>query len=425
MVWARLPGTLSLVIFVAALSAFAQTPDKAAVPEIPATGKTSTEFASFDHLMSTFLTSNRDVPGGTLAMARDGHLVYARGFGYADREKMQAVEPNSLFRIASLTKPITAVAILQLVERGKLNLDEHVFKVLQLRVPDDPQVKFDERWKKITIRQLLQHTGGWDRDKKDGFDPMARSADIVAELKIAPPAGPDAIIHWMLRRPLDFDPGRRMAYSNFGYCLLGRVVEKVSGQKYEIYVRREVLAPLGITAMKLGKTLQERTKGEVKYYDSGKGPAVLGPHIGESVPNPYGTYYLEAMDAHGAWLGTAPDLVRFATAFDHPAQCKILNAKSIEEMFARPDGLAGYKRNGKPRGVYYGCGWLVRPTADGSKRNTWHDGQLAGTSTLMVRREDGLTWVALFNSCEGPQKGKKRDTPANAIDLLIHEAADA
>jgi hypothetical protein len=147
----------------------------------------------------------------------------------------------------------------------------------------------------------------------------------------------------------------------------------------------------------------------------------MGPHLGEPVPLPYGAWCLESMDAHGGWLASAPDLVRFAAAFDDPRHCKILKSKSIEILFARPPGAAGYQRNGKPRDAYYACGWMVRPVGDKGKANTWHSGSLPGTSTLLVRRHDGLTWAVLFNA----RNSAKKVEPASAIDPLLHEAADA
>ena len=87
------------------------------------------------------------------------------------------MEPTSLFRIASVSKPFTAAAVLQLVEHGKLKLDDKAFDVLQLQEPKG--VPFDERWKKVTILHLLHHTGGWNRDRKGGFDPMFISPRIV------------------------------------------------------------------------------------------------------------------------------------------------------------------------------------------------------------------------------------------------------
>ena len=237
--------------------------------ELPVTGTPRPALASFDRLMTTFVKKHK-IPGAVLAVAKDGHIVYERGFGYADLDVHEPVKPESLFRIASVSKPFTAVAILQLVERGKLRLDDKVFAVLGLAPPDDPEVKFDERWRQVTIEQLLHHTGGWDRAKS--FDPMFVSQRIVKTLKVPPPAGPHDIIRYMLRHPLDFDPGTKFAYSNFGYCLLGRVVEKVSGKPYEEYVQKEVLAPLGIRNMHVGHTLLSgRRPDEVHYYATRKG----------------------------------------------------------------------------------------------------------------------------------------------------------
>ncbi len=395
----------------------AQAPSK----KIEATGRSDPRLIGFDRTMKTFLREH-DLPGAQLAVARRGRLILVRGYGYADVAAEEPVQPDALFRIASISKPITAVAVLQLVERGKLKLDAPVFDVLDLQSPKEGEGRFDPRWKKITIRHLLQHRGGWDRDRS--FDPMFRSSKIVRELHVEPPARPNDIVRYMLRMPLDFDPGTKDAYSNFGYCLLGRAVEKASGQTYEAYVRKEVLAPLGIRRMRLGETLPEgRARGEVKYHvpESETGRAIVGAHLGELVPSPYGAWCLESMDAHGGWLASAADLVRFVTSFDDPAHCKILNAKSIDVMLARPPGAAGIKPNGKPRDAYYACGWMVRPVGAGGGRNIWHSGSLPGTSTLLVRRHDGLAWAVLFNS----RHSAKKKEPASAIDPLMHEAADA
>src|SRR5262249_38714238 len=158
----------------------------------------------------------------------------------------EPVRPRSLFRIASVSKPITSAAVLQLVEQGKLGLDDRVVDLLDVRHNGDPIAPADPRLKRVTIRHLLQHRGGWDRDKS--FDPMFRSVRIAREFGTRPPAGPELIIASMWKRPLDFDPGARSCYSNFGYCVLGRVIEKVSGISYEAYVREHILAPLGIHA---------------------------------------------------------------------------------------------------------------------------------------------------------------------------------
>jgi len=380
--------------------------------ETAATGATHPDLAAFDELMLRFV-QEQQVPGAQLAISNTGRLVYARGFGVADRQQQQPVQPTALFRIASISKPVTAVAVLQMVERSKLSLDARVWDVLGLAEPADV------RWKRITILHLLQHTAGWDRDKS--FDPMFRSAAIAKALKVSPPPGPQHIIRYMLGQPLDFDPGSRHSYSNFTYCLLGRVIERVSGMPYESYVQREVLAPLGIRRMRLGKTPAAlRAAGEVVYYaDRDHTGAPASGTNRDGVPLPYGAWSLEAMDAHGGWLASAPDLVRFAAAFDVPAACKILRPASIAIMFARPEGEAGYEAGGKPRAVYYGCGWRVRTVGRERPFNTWHTGHLDGTSGLLVRRFDGKNWAVLFNSRTAPD-GQRLSAK---IDPLLHQAA--
>lgn len=396
-----------------------------------ATGKADSRLAPFDELLTTFIGEHQ-IPGGAVAVSRNGRLVYSRGFGYADVESKAAVEPASKFRIASLSKPITAVAVLQLVEQGKLGLEERAFDLLKEDPSLAPYGTPDQRLPQITIRQLLQHTGGWDRDVS--FDPMFRPIEIARELNTAPPAGQAQVIRYMRGQPLDFLPGERYAYSNFGYCLLGRLVEQASGEPYETYVKEHVLKPLGITRMQLGRTLPEdRADGEVTYYEpvGKKGPAVVGKNLGQDVPLPYGTWNLEAMDSHGGWIASAADLVRFASAFDDPARFPILNAASIAEMFARPAGAPGFDGEGKLKSVYYGLGWFVRTHigADGAKEisplggkmSQWHTGSLDGTSTILVRRHDGLCWAVLFNT----RNSVSEKAPARLIDPLMHKAANA
>jgi len=274
--------------------------------------------------------------------------------------------------------------------------------------------RFDERHRAITARHLLQHTAGWDRDRS--FDPMFRPVKIAAATGTTAPAGPREVIRYMLGRRLDFDPGTRYAYSNLGYCILGRISEKLTGQSYGDYVKNAVLAPCGIRAMRLGRTLDgQQAPGEVRYYSasSGKGRPVF-PGIEGEVPWPYGCFHLEAMDAHGGWLASAVDLARFAAAFHDPARCPVLKSESIREMFAAPPAPMP---QGRER--HYGCGWSVRRARPEGAVNTWHTGNLAGTSTLLVRRWDGLSWAVLFN-----QRSEDKTLPDGAIDPAMHRAAD-
>jgi CubicO group peptidase (beta-lactamase class C family) len=408
--------TLSLWLLLLGLLTSAPAQDKRNAESPPRTGPDDAELASFDELMERFVRDN-EVPGAALAVAKDGRLVYARGFGYADPTAKTRVQPRARFRIASISKPITAAAILRLVEMGKLRLEDVAFDLLDFKAPAG-QIE-DPRLRKITIRQLLEHTAGFDRDQS--FDPMFRPLVIAKSLGTSPPAEPEHVIRYMMGRKLDFDPGSRYAYSNFGYCILGRVIEKVSGKSYAAFVEEEIETPLKLQDTQLGKTL-ERAKNEVKYTDlkNRMGPAVVGPKLGEKVPWPYGAWYLEAMDSHGGWLSSAPDLVRFAAALDPAGKAPLLKADSLRAMFAPPKGTPGHDKKGNPRSLYYGLGWQVRRVNDEGAISFWHTGALDGTATILVRRHDGLCWAVLFNAREN-QRGQYL---AGLIDPLVHDAAD-
>ncbi len=317
--------------------------------------------------------------------------MLARGYGLADVEQQEPVYPKSLFRIASVSKPITSVAILKLVENGKLSLDDKAFILI-----DDFQsldgMTVDSRIYDISIRQLLQHSGGWNTNVS--FDPMFMTNEIAREMEVPEPADCVTVIQYMLGQPLDYDPGSQYAYSNFGYCVLGRVIEKVSNQSYEEYVMSEVLEPIGIKEMRLGESLLSgRHEGEVHYYDYDGAPLTQSvfPEISEQTPWPYGGFYLEAMDSHGGWVGSVIDLAHFVSAVDNTNSSTILNTDTLTIMLSRPapplwDGSSDY----------YGLGWRVRPASDNA--NWWHTGSIPGSTAILYRTSSGLAWVALFNT---------------------------
>src|ERR1043165_5366321 len=207
------------------------------------------------------------IPGGAVALVREGKLIYARGFGYADVETRTPVQPDALFRIASVSKPITSAAVMKLVEEGKLGLDDRVAPLIADLKPA-PGAAVDPRWEKITIRHLLDHAGGWDRSKPNGgFDPIDRPAIAAAAVNAPAPASGETLIRYMKGMPLDFNPGEKWAYSNFGFIVLGRVIERVSGMPYKHFVRTRVLEPVGATRTQQGKSHKgDALPGEVKYY---------------------------------------------------------------------------------------------------------------------------------------------------------------
>ncbi len=380
----------------------------------PVTGQDVPELKSYDRLIPAFM-EKWGLPGAAVAVVKNGRLVLDRGYGYADVERREPVQPNALFRLASVSKPITAVTILRLVEHGQLDLDAKICDVLSLQ---PRSTEGDERWRQITIRQLLHHTGGWDRDK--AFDPMFRPLKAAETVGARPPAAADAVIGYTLGEKLQFPPGERYAYSNFGYCLLGRVIEAKTGKIYEQAVRELVLRPAGIERMRIGNTrLAQRATGEVRYYNH---PAdatseSVFPDVKERVPVPYGGFYLEAMDSHGAWIGSAVDLMRFLVAIEGRGRGPLLKSETLAMMTSRP---APPVSEGKP--THYGLGWNIRPVGDDA--NWWHGGSLPGTSTLLVRTSRGLSWAVLFNSRPDGKGAAGRGSYNSELDDLMWKAAD-
>jgi N-acyl-D-amino-acid deacylase len=223
----------------------------------------------------------------------------------------------------------------------------------------------------------------------------------------------------MLRQPLDFAPGDQYAYSNYGYCLLGRVIEKLSGQSYEAFVTEQVFQPLKMTDTVLGASrLAGRQSNEVRYYDPERGSSVFAEDLGEQVPSPYGAWYLEAMDAHGGWLSNVVDLARFACAFDESATAPILSPSTLAAIHQRPPGRAGHDEAGEPSPTYYGLGWMIRPQPGGT-HNAWHTGSLDGTAAIVIRRHDGRNFVVLLNTRVSPHARHL----GQVIDPLLHAAA--
>jgi N-acyl-D-amino-acid deacylase len=394
--------------------------------EIPATGNAGAELARFDEWMKEFMAEHK-VPGGALAIVRDGNVVYSRGFGWADRETKEPVAPDALFRIASVSKPITAVAILKLVEQGKLSLSDKVLDHLKYDPHFEKDGKVDERWRRVTIDHCLTHRGGWDRDKS--YDPMFQALRMSRSMGVELPILPEHIIRYQLGQPLDFDPGERYAYSNFGYSLLGRIIEKVTGQPYASYVQAELLAPLGINRARLGGSLkEERATGEVCYYDAknAEGTAVTGPGAGTSkVPISYGVWRQETLDSHGGWIASASDLALFAAAFDLADGGKrtrggLLKAETVREMFTPRAAIPAANDKSKIS-AHYGFGWSVKdePLAGGTSGTVArHGGALACTAASLMHFPDGTNLAVLFNlgqSADGKFLGRSIEGPLTEL----------
>ncbi|HLK97914.1 MAG TPA: serine hydrolase domain-containing protein, partial [Hymenobacter sp.] len=348
----------------------------------PQTGISYPGLEPLDEAVRAFMRK-WSIPGGAVALTKEGRLVYARGFGFAHRQAHTPVRPTHLFRIASLSKPITSVAVLRLMEQGLLRLDSPVFGPGGILSDSSYGTITDKRVKQITIRHLLEHSAGWDREVSRDvmFDPVT----IARIMQVYPPADSKSIIRYALSQPLDFPPGTRYAYSNVGYCVLGRVIEKLTGLAYEEYVTTSILHPLGIEMMRIGASVPTTAETEeVRYYAASNQPLV--PSIFSNrirVPWAYGGFYLEAMDAHGGWIASAPDLLRFLVAVDGLATKPDILSPATVALMSTPTAAL---QSG------YGLGWWV------NSEGSWtHTGALPGTSTLLERTRDGYTWAVLFN----------------------------
>ena len=392
----RLALVAALLVAVGAAEASAQ-PTGSALPGLGA----------YDELM-TALIKKWDVPGAGLAVAYHGKLLLVRGYGLASKERSVAVEPTSLFRLASLSKTVTAVTVLRLVQDGRLKLDARVLPILGDIGPRADRIT-DVRVRDITVRHLLQHSGGFDRERSGDVVFLPGAADAAQRQNGPLPPDCPTIMRDTLERTLDFTPGERYAYSNVGYCILGRVIEKVTGMTYETYVSEHVLRPVGATGMRIGRTLQP-AEGEVRYYDYRGAKEVRAmPGLGLKVaPQPYGAFAVETMDSYGGWIGAPIDYLRFVLAIDGQRGPALLNAEALAEMNAAPgsrEGKTGDDANAE--GVSYGLGIRIRRVRNGA--NLFHTGSIPGTSTLAVRAADGFTWVVMFNGRPQDKNGFRAD----------------
>ena len=343
------------------------------------TGLYVPELEVFDSAMTTLLATH-NIPGGQLALTFHGRLVYNRGFGYANTSTSSLVEPNSVFRIASLSKPITSVGIMKLYEQGLINLDAKVFGPTGILNDTIYQNILDSRVNDITVRQLLQHEGGWNRNVSG--DPMFNAYNIATFMGVPPPGDEVNMIRYMIgNKMLDFTPGTQAQYSNFGYCILGRVIEKITGESYENYMRGTIMVPMGITEMQLGRNLEaDILPNEVTYYDYPGAPFASSVYDNTTqVPWPYAGFNVEFMDAHGGWVSSAEDLCKFLVSIDRfTSKPDILTTATIDTMI-------------KPSVTdpNYACGFAVN-----TFNNWWHNGSLPGTTTEFVRAGNlQLNWA--------------------------------
>lgn len=359
---------------------------------MPVTGPAVPGFEAYDQRIPVLL-EKWHIPGAAVAVAVDGRIVFARGYGFADRETGRPMQPDTRMRIGSISKTVTAVAALKLVEEGLLSLQERAF--LGWPTPTYAGAARDPRLDRITVAHLLSHTAGWIASEAEipfsgglrGFDPVYLQRQIAEILGQRPPASAETIARVVVGQPLQAEPGTAYAYSNTGYIVLGRLIERATGQTYEEAVR-SILSRAGISGLRIGGARRsELADEETAYYDY-PGAALMQSHLGDAglVPEPY-AYSLHSWDASGGWTMSAIEGVRFLLALEGVGQTPRL---------LRPDSVAAMRTEQFP-GSAYGYGWCTNNQP--FSNDDGHNGGLAGTLAELLRSADGRRHTMMvFNS---------------------------
>jgi CubicO group peptidase (beta-lactamase class C family) len=341
-----LAGSIALI---AGHSILAKTPPTPTGTPVPA-------YAPLDQAMTEFM-DRCDCAAATAAVSKNGKLDFSRGYGWSDALEKKRTLPDALLRIGGVTQPITAAAVRKLIRDGKLSLDTKAFKFLNLK-----PLRFanpDPRLDDITVGDLLEHRGGWDAHT---FDPFTDLPAIEKSLRVKRRPRPVEIVRFMLSEPLQFDPGSRKVFSNFGYCVLGRVVEKATGKSYGTYIKEALMRPLGVDDVRPARHLADQRDPREVWYPV------------KDVP-------VETMDSFGGLLASAPAL------------CKFLDV---------------YWANGQPR-------------QPGDDEQWTYFGNIAGTTALVRQRPDGYN-IAILSTVRGKRPLTEKDD--RALERQIEEAID-
>jgi CubicO group peptidase (beta-lactamase class C family) len=310
--------------------------------------------ADFDKMLSAQFKTNET--GATALVSRKGQIIYKKAFGMANLEYNIPMKVDNIFRIGSITKQFTAVAILQLMEQGKLNLQDSITKF----IPDYPT-----HGHKITIEHLLTHTSGIQ--SYTGMKDFEKR--MTLDLK------PTELIDYFKNQPMEFTPGTKWNYNNSGYFLLGYIIEKVSGKTYPQYIEENFFKPLGMTNSLFGSD-SKIVKNRAGAYDKDSTGLVNAPYL--SMNQPYSA---------GSIQSTVEDLFLWHQAVH---AYKLVKKESLEKAFTK------YKLNdGKE--TKYGYGWSLGDI-QGSP-TIGHGGGINGflTQSIYLPKED--VFVAVFSNC--------------------------
>lgn len=307
------------------------------------------------------------LPGFSLAMTYQGELKLVACHGFAHQEKKVPVTPRHRFRLASVSKPITGATLIRLVEQKQIRLDDRIFGSTGwlkefYNTSNHADRANRERLAALTLEHLLEHTGGgWGNRRRDPM--FAHEALGLDHAKLIP---------WTIDAiPLERDPGESYDYSNFGYCLLGRVIEVVTGKPYQDAVQDTLFTPARVSGVKIARpNPRDRWEHEVHYYQKSS--------------DPYGkSMNVHRMDAHGGWVASPTELMRWMRRIDgFKPPTDILTDESIRRMTTPSSTTLSYAK-----------GWRVN-----AAKNWWHQGSFPGGSSFLARIADGTCWAIAVNT---------------------------
>lgn len=335
------------------------------------------ELGRMDHAVDSFLQQWL-IEGASLAIMRNDSLVYAKGYGLSDRELKRRMKPGTKLRLASVSKLITAVGIMRMVEDSLLTLQTPVFG--PCGILSDYSFK-DDNYCLITVEHLLRHQGGFSIR---GGDPMFQTRAMMASWGLSKPPTGEQITENLLKRKVSFTPGSGQNYSNFGYLLLSQCIEKLSGMSYEEYIQKEVLQKAGCDDFHIaGNYERERLIGESKYYVQPDDEPVPAFDKTDSVVRCYGGNDIRTLSGAGAWVGSTIELARLVASIDGKPEIKdILSEDSIYQMTFRIND------------EIYPLGWV-----DCTEEGQWtRTGSFSGTCALVRTYPDGECWIMVTNT---------------------------
>ena len=351
------------------------------------------ELKGLDRKMNAYLR-RWQIKGASLAITRNDSLVYAKGYGWADEEKGELMQPGHILRMASVSKLVTATGIMVLQDRGLLSIKDTVFGPSGILCDSlfNSVIK-DRNHHKITVEHLLRHQGGFYRD------PLFSSRDVKHQMQLDCPPCKEDFYRLVLSRRLRFQPGSWQKYSNFGYLLLSEIIEKVSGKPYEQFIREDVLVPAGCYDMHIaGNYYEDKYPNEVRYYThEGDGKFIEDySDNGQMVERCYGGNNVPLLSGAGAWCGSPAEISRLVASIDgSPEVPDIISTKSFEQMIEYFDKET------------FSLGWNDTTPEKGWSRT----GTLSGTSALVKRFPEGECWILITNTStyKGPSQARHTD----------------